>query len=147
MWTFVYLLHISLICAFLIFSRFRTAFDGRKREQIRNAHMSEIRSKYQSSKQINSQKPKTLLNRYYLCVAKFGAIQLKSLKTASMFSNKIYRYFWRFSTKWQATFYPGSPCLKVLVHVLGSWRILIARLPNNPKILEYLSTWPFIAMT
>jgi hypothetical protein len=44
------------------------------------------------------------------------------------------------------TSYPGFPCLKVLVHVEGPWQTLIARLPNNPKILEYLSTWPFIAM-
>jgi hypothetical protein len=34
----------------------------------------------------------------------------------------------------------------VLVHVEGPWQTLIARLPNNPKILEYLSTWPFLAM-
>ena len=34
---------------------------------------------------------------YYLCIAKFGTNQLKSLKTPSMFS-KIYRYFSRFST-------------------------------------------------
>jgi hypothetical protein len=33
MWTFVYLLRISLICAFRIFSRFRTAFDGRRSTQ------------------------------------------------------------------------------------------------------------------
>jgi hypothetical protein len=54
---------------------------------------------YKSSKQINS--AKRLLNRYYLCVAKFGTNQLKSLKTPSMFS-KIYRYFWRFSTTGKA---------------------------------------------
>ena len=54
---------------------------------------------YKSSKQINS--GKRLLNRYYLCVAKFGTNQLKSLKTPSMFS-KIYRYFWRFSTTGKA---------------------------------------------
>jgi hypothetical protein len=48
-----------------------------------------------SSKQINS--AKRLLNRYYLCVAKFGTNQLKYLKISSKFS-KIYRYFWRFST-------------------------------------------------
>jgi hypothetical protein len=42
------LLRISLICAFDIFSRFRTAFDAvdvRKREKIRNAHIGEMRSK------------------------------------------------------------------------------------------------------
>jgi hypothetical protein len=32
---------------------------------------------------------KTLVNRYYLCIAKFGMIQLKSLKTLSMFSKII----------------------------------------------------------
>ena len=53
---------------------------------------------YKSSKQINSQK--TSLNRYqFMCRAKFGTNQLKSMK--SMIS-KIYRYFWRFSTTGKA---------------------------------------------
>ena len=55
---------------------------------------------YKSSKQINSQK--TSLHRYqFMCRAKFGTNQLKSMKTPSMFS-KIYRYFWRFSTTGKA---------------------------------------------
>ena len=59
----------------------------------------------------------------------------------------IYRNITIFSDGSHATTsYPGSPCLKVLVHVEGPWQTLIARLPNNPKILEYLSTWPFLAM-
>jgi hypothetical protein len=39
------LLRISLICAFRIFSRFRPSNAVRKREKIRNAHISEMRSK------------------------------------------------------------------------------------------------------
>ena len=55
---------------------------------------------YKSSKQINSQK--TSQHRYqFMCRAKFGTNQLKSMKTPSMFS-KIYRYFWRFSTTGKA---------------------------------------------
>ena len=50
---------------------------------------------YKSSKQINSQK--TSQSILFMCTAKFGTNQLKSMKTTSMFS-KIYRYFWRFST-------------------------------------------------
>ena len=50
---------------------------------------------YKSSKQINSQK--TSQSILFMCRAKFGTNQLKSLKIPSMFS-KIYRYFWRFST-------------------------------------------------
>ena len=50
---------------------------------------------YKSSKQINSQK--TSQSIIFMCRAKYGTNQLKSLKTPSMFS-KIYRYFWRFST-------------------------------------------------
>ena len=43
---------------------------------------------------------KRLLNRYqFMCRAKFGTNQLKSMK--SMFS-KIFRYFWRFSTTGKA---------------------------------------------
>ena len=54
---------------------------------------------YKSSKQINSQK--TSQSILFLCRAKFGTNQLKSMKTPSMFS-KIYRYFWRFSTTGKA---------------------------------------------
>jgi hypothetical protein len=50
------------------------------------------------SKQINSQK--TSQSILFMCRAKFGTNQLKSLKTP-MFS-KIYRYFWRFSTTGKA---------------------------------------------
>jgi hypothetical protein len=46
--------------------------------------------------EINKQPKHFSINRYYLCTAKFGTNQLKSLKTPSMFS-KIYRYLWRFS--------------------------------------------------
>ena len=46
---------------------------------------------YKSSKQINSQK--TSQSILFMCRAKFGTNQLKSLKTPSMF----YRYFCRFS--------------------------------------------------
>ena len=42
--------------------------------------------------------------------------------------------------------YPGSPCLKVLVTRRGPWQTLTAWLPNNPKILDYFVTWPFLAM-
>jgi hypothetical protein len=52
---------------------------------------------YKSSKQINSQK--TSQSILFMCRAKFGTNQLKSLK--SMFS-KIYRYFLRFSTTGKA---------------------------------------------
>ena len=44
------------------------------------------------------------------------------------------------------TSYPGSPCLKVLVTRRGPWQTLTAWLPNNPKILDYFVTWPFLAM-
>ena len=54
---------------------------------------------YKSSKQINSQK--TSQSILFMCRAKFGTNQLKSMKTPSMFS-KIYRYFWRFSTTGKA---------------------------------------------
>ena len=54
---------------------------------------------YKSSKQINSQK--TSQSILFMCRAKFGTNQLKSLKIPSMFS-KIYRYFWRFSTTGKA---------------------------------------------
>jgi hypothetical protein len=50
---------------------------------------------YKSSKQINSKK--TSQSILFMCRAKFGTNQLKSMKIPSMFS-KIYRYFWRFST-------------------------------------------------
>jgi hypothetical protein len=50
---------------------------------------------YKYSKQINSQK--TSQSILFMCRAKFGTNQLKSMKIPSMFS-KIYRYFWRFST-------------------------------------------------
>ena len=56
---------------------------------------------YKSSKQINSQK--TSQSILFMCRAKFGTDQLKSLKIPSMFS-KIYRYFWRFSTTGKAAF-------------------------------------------
>ena len=52
---------------------------------------------YKSSKEINSQK--TSRSILFMCRAKFGTNQLKSMK--SMFS-KIYRYFWRFSTTGKA---------------------------------------------
>ena len=52
---------------------------------------------YKSSKQINSQK--TSQSILFMCRAKFGTNQLKSLK--SLFS-KIYRYIWRFSTTGKA---------------------------------------------
>ena len=54
---------------------------------------------YKFSKQINSQK--TSQSILFMCRAKFGTNQLKSMKTPSMFS-KIYRYFWRFSTTGKA---------------------------------------------
>ena len=54
---------------------------------------------YKSSKQINSQK--TSQSILFMCRAKFGTNQLKSMKIPSMFS-KIYRYFWRFSTTGKA---------------------------------------------
>jgi hypothetical protein len=54
---------------------------------------------YKSSKQVNSQK--TSQSILFMCRAKFGTNQLKSLKIPSMFS-KIYRYFWRFSTTGKA---------------------------------------------
>jgi hypothetical protein len=53
---------------------------------------------YKSSKKINSQK--TSQSILFMCRAKFGTNQLKSLKTLSMFS-KICRYF-RFSTTGKA---------------------------------------------
>ena len=46
---------------------------------------------YKSSKQTNSQK--TSQSILFMCRAKFGTNQLKSMKTPSMFS-KIYRYFY-----------------------------------------------------
>ena len=49
---------------------------------------------YKSSKQINSQK--TSQSILFMCRAKFGTNQLKSMKIPSMFS-KIHRYLWRFS--------------------------------------------------
>ena len=54
---------------------------------------------YKSSKQINSQR--TSQSILFMCRAKFGTNQLKSMKIPSMFS-KIYRYFWRFSTTGKA---------------------------------------------
>ena len=51
------------------------------------------------NKSVNSQK--TSQSILFMCRAKFGTNQLKSLKTSSMFS-KIYRYFWRFSTTGKA---------------------------------------------
>ena len=54
---------------------------------------------YKSSKQINSQR--TSRSILFMCRAKFGTNQLKSMKSPSMFS-KIYRYFWRFSTTGKA---------------------------------------------
>ena len=63
------------------------------------ARYSLINEIYKSSKQINSQK--TSQSILFMCRAKFGMNQLKSLKIPSMFS-KIYRYFWRFSTTGKA---------------------------------------------
>jgi hypothetical protein len=54
---------------------------------------------YKSSKEVNSQK--TSQSILFMCRAKFGTNQLKSLKIPSIFS-KIYRYFWRFSTTGKA---------------------------------------------
>ena len=52
-----------------------------------------------SSKQINSQK--TSQSILFMCRARFGTNQLKSMNIPSMFS-EIYRYFWRFSTTGKA---------------------------------------------
>ena len=46
--------------------------------------------------------------------------------------------------KWP-TSYPGSLCLISCTRE-GPWQTLIARLPNNPKILDYLVTWPCSAI-
>ena len=67
---------------------------------------------YKSSKQINSQK--TSQSILFMCRAKFGTNQLKSLKIPSMFS-KIYRYFWRFSTT--AKLHPS--CIYRRLHASG----------------------------
>jgi hypothetical protein len=56
---------------------------------------------YKSSKEINSQK--TSQSIFFMCRAKFGTNQLKSMKIPSMtMFSKIYRYFWRFSTAGKA---------------------------------------------
>jgi hypothetical protein len=47
----------------------------------------------ENEKKINSQK--TSQSILFMCRAKFGTNQLKSMKIPSMFS-KIYRYFWRY---------------------------------------------------
>jgi hypothetical protein len=51
------------------------------------------------NKSVNSQK--TFQSILFMCRAKFGTNQLKSLKIPNMFS-KICRYFWRFSTTGKA---------------------------------------------
>jgi hypothetical protein len=69
---------------------------------------------YTSSKQINSQR--TSQSILFMCRAKFGANQLKSMKIPSMFS-KIYRYFWRFLTTGKAAskLHLGVP-MQVVIH-------------------------------
>ena len=83
---------------------------------------------YKSSKQINSQK--TSQSILFMCRAKFGTNQLKSMKTPSMFS-KIYRYFWRFSTTGKA-----ASKLHLGVSICKWWftRNLLSLVLNNMAI-------------
>ena len=79
---------------------------------------------------------KRLLNRYYLCVAKFGTNQLKSLKTPSMtMFSKIYRYFWRFSTTGKAA---SKLHLGVSMQVVIHTKFAFSRLEQYGYCLQYL---------